>query len=218
MRSDPPEPVLNLIDADSAVFAAVVRGQLSGSDDAYPYRLERFRYDARPHATNTGYPETFAGVEGADPGLSFPRAGESESEIGAVVQTRKSILRMNGVREGPPVPYSQCAGAGVPKPPPPRERPRARGAKPQDVHGGCPRTSEYYLTVGLPIRGQPPGLRNARDTRGDQVRLAGEVWTVLVDETAVGPAGWKRSQYAWLFTRSSGRLELAHTILTGVVQ
>ncbi len=44
--------------------------------------------------------------------------------------------------------------------------------------------------------------------------LDDEGWTVLVDETAVGPAGWRQSQYAWLFERSrSGGLELAHTIL-----
>ena len=81
------------------------------------------------------------------------------------------------------------------------------------------KASDLHLAVGLPIRGQPPGLKNIRDTRGDRVRLRGEVWTILVDETLTGPAGWKRSQYAWLFTRDrSGRLELASTILIGVVQ
>jgi hypothetical protein len=78
---------------------------------------------------------------------------------------------------------------------------------------------EYYLTVGLPLHGQPPGLKDSRDTRGRRVRLNGEVWSVLVDETAAGPDGWKQSQYAWLFKRNrSGRLELEHTILIGVVQ
>jgi hypothetical protein len=88
-----------------------------------------------------------------------------------------------------------------------------------DVHAGCPKTPEYYLTVGLPLRGQPEGLKDTRDTRGDKVRLRGEVWTILVEETAVADHGWSRSQYAWLFKRNDeGVLELANTILIGVVQ
>jgi hypothetical protein len=218
-RNYPREPTLALIDVDSQVFAAVVRGQLDGGNDAYPYRLERFRYDSRPYGTNSGYPEVFAGIQGIDPSLSFPRASQSESEIRILMQTRKRILQMNGVREGERVSYPQCAGAGVPVPPPPRGRSSARGSKPANVHAGCPKATSYYLTVGLPIRGQPPGLRDIRDTRGRRVRLDGDVWTVLVDETSVGPAGWKQSQYAWLFERDrSGRLELASTILVGVVK
>jgi hypothetical protein len=216
--AEPPPPVLTLIDMDSAVFAAVVQRQLEGGDP-YPRRLERFRYDSRPYGTNSGYPEVFAGVEGIDPTLSFPRSSQSESEIGVLVETRKRILRMNGVQEGGLVSYNQCAGAGIPTPPPPRGRSSTRRAKPLDVHAGCPKASEYYLTVGLPIRGQPPGLRDVRDTRGDRVRLDDDVWTVLVDETWTRPAGWSKSTYAWLFKRNrSGQLELAHTILVGVVQ
>lgn len=213
----PGEPALTLIDIDSAVFASVVRGQLGGGDGDYPRRLERYRYDSRPYGTNSGYPEVFAGIEGIDPTLSFPRASQSESEIGYLVQTRKRILETNGAPEGKLISYPQCAGSAVPVPPPPKVK-SSRRAKPMDVHAGCPKLPEYYLTVGLPIRGQPPGLRDLRDTRGDRVSLDGEVWTVLVDETWTRPAGWSRSTYAWLFRRDrSGRLELANTILIGVV-
>ena len=87
------------------------------------------------------------------------------------------------------------------------------------MHDGCPKTPEHYLTVGLPIRGQPEGLQDKRDTRGDRVSLDGEVWTVLVEDTAVGPVGWKRSVYAWLFRRNDfGNLELANTILVDVIE
>ncbi len=217
-RSDPREPVLGLAEVDSQVFAAVVRGQLDGGAETYPYRLERFRYDSRPYGTSSGYPEVFAGVEGIDPSLSFPRASRSDSEIRNLIETRKRILRLNGVREGERISYPQCAGVGVPEPPPPRGR-SARSPRPPSVHAGCPKTPAYYLTVGLPIRGQPQGLRELRDTRGRRVRLDGDVWTVLVDETSFGPVGWKQSQYAWLFERDrSGRLELASTILVGVVK
>lgn len=221
VRNDARERPLSLVDLDSLVFAGVVRGQLGGSDDAYPYRLTRFRYDSSPYRARSGYPDVLAGVEGTSPGLSFPRVSQSESELNFMVNTRKKILLVNGVTEGRAVFYSQCAGAGVPTPPPPAQ-PRGRSARrvpAPGVHAGCPRATEYYLTVGLPIHGQPPGLRNSRDTRGKTVRPDGEVWTVLVDQTEVGPAGWRQSQYAWLFERNrSGALELAHTILVGVSQ
>ena len=221
VRTEPRERILSMVDVDSMVFAAVVRGQLGGSDDAYPYRLTRFRYDTSPYRANSGYPDLLTGVEGTAPTLSFPRVSQSESELEFLVNTRKKILRANGAPEGKAVFYSQCAGAGVPAPPPPRP-PRgssARRTPAPRVHAGCPKAVEYYLTVGLPIHGQPPGLRDIRDTRGRAVRPDGEVWTVLVDETAVGPTGWKQSQYAWLFERNrSGGLELAHTILIAVSQ
>ncbi|HLA13864.1 MAG TPA: hypothetical protein VJZ25_02460, partial [Gemmatimonadaceae bacterium] len=189
VRSDPREQILSLVDVDSMVFAAVVRGQLEGSDDAYPRRLTRFRYDSNPFRANSGYPDVLTGVEGTASSLSFPRVIQSESELNYMIDTRKRILRVSGVPEGKAVFYSQCAGAGVPMPPPPA-RPRGRSARrvpARHVHAGCPKVTEYYLTVGLPIHGQPPGLKDSRDTRGRTVRVDGEAWTVLVDETAVGP-------------------------------
>ena len=212
-----PEPVRTLVDVDSEVFAGVVRGQLEGRDDAYPYHLDRFRFDSRPYGTKTGRPEIFVGVQGVDPSLSFPRSIESESEITYVTDTRRRILRANGVEEGTQFTYPQCAGAGVPTPPPPRSRSSSR-AKPQDVHAGCPKNALYYLNVGLPIRGQPPGLQNFRDTRGERVNLKGDVWTVIVEQTSFGPDGWRKSNYAWLFRRDRGVLKREHTILIGVVE
>jgi hypothetical protein len=212
------EEELTLIRADSEVFAAVVSAQIAGGDDDYPNHLERLRYDLRPYGTPSGYPEVFAGVQGIDPTLSFARAGESAMD--QLIDNRKQILQMSGVPAGGPVSYPQCAGVRVPLPPPPRRPTSAARSKRADVHAGCPRALEYYLTVGLPIRGQPEGLRNARDTRGRRVALRGDVWTILVDAHSAGPRGWSWSQYAWLFKRSrwSGRLDLAATILIGVVE
>jgi len=210
------EEEATLIRADSEIFAAVVRAQLDGEDGAYPGHLERLRYDARPYGTDTGYPEVFAGVQGIDPTLTFARAGQDA--IDDLIDNRKRILEASAVGVGGPPVYNQCAGAGVPTPPPVRGTPsRTRRS---DVHAGCPKQPEYYLTVGLPIRGQPEGLRNARDTKGHRVDLGGDVWTVLVTEFSAAPRGWSRAQYAWLFRRGrfNHRLELASTILIGVIE
>jgi hypothetical protein len=211
-----------LVQIDSEVFDAVVRAQASARGDDYPRPLEQLRYDSRPYGTESGYPEVFAGVQGVDPSLSFPRVERSESEISFIVDNRKKILQENDVAEGGPFTVAQCAGAGVPIPPPPAPRrgsASTRRAKPQDVHAGCPKTTQYYVTVGLPLRGQPPGVRNLRDTRGRSVRLDGDVWTTLVDELEIGPGGWTRSHYAWLFKRDRSRqLHLESTILISVTQ
>jgi hypothetical protein len=207
---------MTLIQADSEVFAAVVRAQLAAAEDGYPHRLDALRIDARPYGTATGYPENFAGVQGIDPTLTFGRAGQSE--IDDLVRTRQGILESAGAPRGRPQAYRQCAGAGVPTPPPPRGA-RTTRAKTSDVHAGCPKSAEYYLTVGLPVRGQPEGLNNVRDVRGHRVSLGGDVWTALVEEHSAGPDGWRLSQYAWLFRRNrAGQLELANAILVGVTQ
>ena len=205
---------LTLIRADSEIFAAIVSLQLAAGDDDYPRHIDRLKYDPRPYGTRTGYPELFSGVQGIDPTLTFARAGESA--MGDLVDIRQQILKQNGLRGGPPVAYSQCAGVRVPPPPPPRGSTRKKQI---DVHAGCPKTLEYYVTVGLPIRGQPEGLWNARDTHGRRVALRGEVWTALVDEHSAGPLGWSWSQYAWLFRRrGDDGLELAATILIQTVE
>ena len=213
---NPAEHQLTLAAADSEVFAAVVRAQLGANDDEYPRRLERFRYDSRPYGTPTGYPEVFSGVQGIDPTLSYAKA--EKRTVNRLVENRKVILEEHNVREGGALTYPQCAGASVPLPPPTRTR-SAAAAKRADVHSGCPKTNEYYVTVGLPIRGIPPGLERSRDTRGRRVSVRGEMWTAVVEEHAFAPEGWRRSQYAWVFRRGgSGQLELVNTILIGVVQ
>src|SRR3954466_14873960 len=103
------EEELTLIRADSEVFAAVVRAQIEGEDGAYPGHLERFRYDARPYGTDTGYPEVFAGVQGIDPTLTFAHAGQDA--VDELIENRKRILEASAVAIGGPLVYNQCAGA-----------------------------------------------------------------------------------------------------------
>ena len=48
---------------------------MARTNRAYHGHLERFRYDARPYGTDTGYPETFAGVQGIDPTFELRARG-----------------------------------------------------------------------------------------------------------------------------------------------
>jgi len=198
------------------VFAAVVRAQLDAGTDEYPFHIDELRYDPRPYGTRTGYPDMGAGVQGAAPELYFGRA--EKTAIDQIAENRKAILNVRGVPEGSPFNYPQCAGVRVPQPPPSR-RGTAR-SRPVNVHAGCPKKRESYVTVGLPLRGQPEGLKKIRDSHGEYVDLGGDVWTTLVDEYFAGPNGWSHTQHAWLFKRSrwSGRLDLAATIQTGIVE
>ena len=209
------EEEMTLIRADSEVFAAVVRTQLDAGDDEYPRHIDELRYDPRPYGTRNGYPDLGAGVQGAAPELYFGRA--EQTAIDQIAENRRAILNMRGVPEGSPFNYPQCAGAKVPPPPPPRRGTTRTRANP---HAGCPRKPESYVTVGLPLRGEPEGLKKIRDSRGKYVDLGGDVWTTLVDEYFAGPNGWSHTQYAWLFKRSrwTGRLDLAATIQTGIVE
>ena len=216
-RAATPDEETMLIRADSEVFAAVLRAQLHAGTDEYPFRIRELRYDPRPYGTRNGYPDMPAGVQGVAPELYFAKAGGSA--IDKIAENRKVILELNNVPAGSPFNYQQCAGRQVPTPPPVRGKSGTR-AKSTDVHSGCPKKPESYLTVGLPLRGQPEGLKYIPNTSGEKVDIDGDVWTVLVDEYTTGPGGGRRLQNAWNFKRSrwNRRLELAATIQTAVIE
>lgn len=210
------EEEMTLIRADSELFAAVVRAQLRAGSDGYPLHIDELRYDPRPYGSRSGYPELGAGVQGVAPELSWP--SPSQDAIDEIAENRRRLLAEYNIPEGTPFFYPQCAGINVPQPPPPR---RATSRSPAaNVHAGCPKQLESYVTVGLPLRGEPEGLKKMRDTRGRYVDAGDDAWTTLVEEYVAGPAGWSRRQYAWIFRRSrwTGRLDLAATIMTGVVE
>ena len=215
-RAASPDEETMLIRADSEVFAAVIQAQLHAGTDEYPFQIKELRYDPRPYGTRNGYPEIPAGVQGVAPELYFAKAGSSA--IDRIAENRKVILEMNQVPAGSPFNYAQCAGAQVPQPPPPRGK--SSRARSTDVHAGCPKKSQSYLTVGLPLRGLPEGLKNIQDTKGETVDFDDNVWTVLVDEFTTGPKGWRRVQHAWIFKRSrwNHQLSLAATVQTGIVE
>jgi hypothetical protein len=108
----------------------------------------------------------------------------------------------------------------VPSPPPPPPGSPKPARPSPDIHAGCPRREQDYLTVSLPVRGKPKALNDRPNGSGRPVSLTGEVWTVVVEEASAGPGGSTWSQHVWLFTRnpSNGRLQLADTILLGIVE
>src|SRR5689334_6580877 len=102
------EEEMTLIRADSELFAAVVRAQLRAGSDGYPLHIDELRYDTRPYGSRNGYPELGAGVQGAAPELSFPRAGQEA--IDEIAKNRRRILDQYNIPEGTPFFYPQCAG------------------------------------------------------------------------------------------------------------
>jgi hypothetical protein len=209
---------LALIRADSEVFEAVVRAQLAGNKKDYPYHLDGLRYDSRPST-----PVAAFGTTTPHPQKSETTGPFQTPDLGIVdllAKNRKEILERAAVEESVPRTYSNCAGTLVPPPPPPvGSPPSARRAQP-DVHASCPRREESYVTVSLPVRGEPRALKEIPNPTGRRVSLTGEVWTVVVEQTSAGPGGSMWSQHAWLFNRnpSDRRLHLADTILLGIAE
>jgi hypothetical protein len=208
-----------LIRADSEVFEAVVRAQLAGAAKDYPYHLDGLRYDSRPSSPIVAFRIT------AQPSRRSAGSGlfqtPDPATLDRLAANRKKILERAGVEAGGPFPETNCAGVRVPAPPPPPPgSPTSARPSQSDIHAGCPRRDENYLTVSLPVRGQPTALNGHPDPKGRRVSLTGEVWTVVVEKNSAGPSGSTWSQDAWLFTRnpSNGRLQLADTILLGVVE
>jgi hypothetical protein len=217
-RENLTEQQLALIRADSEVFEAVVRAQLAGNMKDYPYHLDGLRYDSRPSTPVAAFPITVP--RSKKPGATGPFEAPDLVMMGRLATNRMQILKRAAVEEGGPLQYRNCAGILVPPPPPPvGSSPSASTTRP-DVHASCPRRQESYVTVSLPVRGQPRALDETRNPKGRRVSLTGEVWTVAVEESSAGPGGSMWTQHAWLLTRnmSNGRLQLADTMLLGVIE
>jgi hypothetical protein len=217
-RENLTEQQVALIRADSEVFEAVVRAQLAGNMKDYPYHLDGLRYDSRPSIPVAAFPITAPRSQKA--GMTGPFEAPDSVMMRRLAVNRKQILKQAGVEEGGPLPYSNCAGLLVPPPPPPVGSSAPPSTARSDVHASCPRHSESYLTVSLPIRGEPEVLKRRPNLKGRRVNLTGEVWTVVVEGDTAGPNGSMWTQYAWVLTRaqSTSRLELADTNLLGVVE
>ena len=206
---------LGLVRADSELFEGVVRGQLSGTKKEYPFHLDSPRFDSRPYGTDSAFPRGGLSFEKGDP--TFPNRLRPEV-VARLVADRKLVLRALDVQEGGPRNYSPCAGIlVVPVPPPGGSISREKLA---ELRAGCPKTEDAYLTVGLPIRGVPEGIRKFGIAYKAPIQLTGEVWTAIVEGWYAGPSGGMWDEHAWMLQRdpSTSRLRLARTLLLGIAE
>ena len=183
---------------DAETFEAIVRSQMSDSVGAGFLRV-----DSRP----AGDKELLAPDTPATPGFDADSSAESaEANPGEIAAQRKEILHDLHVEEGGPFVYPECGGF--------RTR-RFKDSLAVHPDPQCPRTYRRYVTVGVPSRGAAPVIAKARRPEVPAADTTGEVWTVLVTETSVGPGGQQWRQFAWLFRRDTetGRLDVAEKYL-----
>ena len=187
------------VHTDAEAFEVVARAErVAGMEDSS--RFPRFlRIDSRPidNTTLLPPPQTPAPTGIALEDDSTPA---SSGTLDRISHERRDILERLGVEEGGPFFFPGCEGVRTGE-----ARPRVRAA-PQGT--GCPKEWRRYVTIGLPRRGVeqiPEKVRRIDPHPFD----SGEVWTVLVTETSIGPGGQDWKQYAWVLTREQEGADLA---------
>ncbi|MFN2637549.1 MAG: hypothetical protein ABR585_11015 [Gemmatimonadaceae bacterium] len=170
---------------DAEVFESVVRAEIPGSVDSIgpPGFL---RVDSRPAGDNSTLKET-----DRPPALDLEGLGDSTSgsALAAITDQRRAILGLIKVEEGGPFVYPGCGGI------------RSRRTKAGVPIGKCPAEWRRYVTVGLPYHGVATVINKVRRAESPEPDSTGDVWTVLVTESSVGPGGQDWRQYAWLVRR-----------------
>lgn len=194
-----PHEQRDVVAADAETFEAIVRSQMSDSASSGFLRV-----DSRPAGDKdilSGPPPTATGLDPDSAGDSVP-----EGDARMITDQRKEILRDLKVEEGGPFVYPECGGF--------RTR-RFRDTATVHPNPDCPKTFHRYVTVGVPTRGASSIVTKARRPEIPATDTTGEMWTVLVTETAVGPGGQQWRQYAWLFRRDqeTGQLGVAEKYL-----
>jgi len=187
-----------LVHTDAEVFEAVARSELVvGVEDSS--RLPRFlRIDSRPVDNTTLLPPQLPAPTGI--ALEDDSVPLSPAAIDQAARERRAILERLGVEEGGPFFFPGCEGVRTGEPV------LAPGATPS--RAGCPPEWRRYVTIGIPRRGVgliPERVRKTEPRSFD----TGEVWTVLVTETSIGPGGQDWKQYAWVLTREPDRAGLS---------
>src|SRR2546423_9667734 len=194
----------SIIRADGKIFESVLRSQLPDSWKLLPRTMSPLRFDARPAGDNADLAATPDRPRQLD--LADPADSLSSDALNSIVEQRKDILKSIGIDEGGPFSYPECGGA--------RTR-RARGSSDVLPAPKCPDFVRRYITVGLPYRGAAQILNKARPAGAPVPDSTGEMWTVLVTESSVGPGGQQWRQYVSLFRRGpeKGELGLAGRVL-----
>jgi hypothetical protein len=185
-----------LVHTDAEIFETVARSErAAGMEDSL--RASRFlRVDSRPiDNTSLLRPQAPAQTGFSLDDDSIPPSAGALDRIG---RERHTILERLGIEEGGPFFFPECGGV------------RTGGAEPRAISRReiCPAEWRRYVTVGLPRRGVgsiPAKARRIEPGSFDQ----GEVWTVLVTETSIGPGGQDWKHYAWVLKREAGHEDLS---------
>ncbi|HKR08609.1 MAG TPA: hypothetical protein VJS39_05425 [Gemmatimonadaceae bacterium] len=193
-----PREQRQLAAADAETFEAIVRSQMSDSVNAGFLRV-----DSRPAGDKELLSPT-PEPAGFDPDSLSDTVAESATRI--IADQRKEILNDLHVEEGGPFVYPSCGGF--------RTR-RFRDSAAVHPNPDCPKAFRRYVTVGLPTRGAALLLNKARRPETPPPDTTGELWTVLVTESSVGPGGQQWRQYGWLFRRdpATGNLGISEKYL-----
>ena len=193
-----PREQRDLAAADAETFEAIVRSQMSDSGSAGFLRV-----DSRP-AGDKELLSPIPGPAGFDPDSLGDTVAESATRI--IADQRKEILDDLHVEEGGPFSYPSCGGFRTH---------RLRDSAGEHPNPECPKAFRRYVTVGLPTRGAAMLLTKARRPETPPPDTTGELWTVLVTESSVGPGGQQWRQYGWLFRRDTrtGNLGVAEKYL-----
>jgi hypothetical protein len=193
-----------MLSADAEVFEATVRAQISQTPDDPAVALKVLRVDSRPVSDNAQLASTPPGAPGVD--LDAPPDTLPPETLARIAEQRKAILSDLHVEEGGPFNFPGCGGT----------RPhRTPDSSTVQLGNECPRTWRRYVTVGLPFRGEADVLVKLRGRAAPPSDSTAELWTVLVTENAIGPAGQTWRQYACLLHRDpeTGRLALTERSL-----
>jgi hypothetical protein len=192
-----------VIHADGEIFEAVARSQLT--DTVEPgVSSTALRFDSRPAGDNidlAGSPERPRQLDLGEAADSLSTGAQED-----IVEQRKDILKSLRIEEGGPFNYPECGGT--------RTR-RQRDSSTTLPAPRCPRAVRRYVTVGLPFAGAAQLLEKVRPPEVSVPDSTGEMWTVLVSESTVGPGGQQWRQYVTLFRRDpvGGRLAVAERYL-----
>ena len=191
-----------IVHADSEIFEAVARSQLSDTTERSGSATGALRFDSRPAGDNA----ELAATPDHPRNLDLAAAGDSLSAdaVNTIVEERKDILKTIGIEEGGPFNYPECGGAR-----------RSRDSTTLEPAMRCPDFVRRYVTVGLPYPGAAQLLAKLRPPEVPTPDSTGEQWTVLVTENSVGPGGQQWRRYVSLFRRDpiSGRLGLVERFL-----
>jgi hypothetical protein len=193
-----------ILTADAEVFEATVRAQISQTPEDSVVARRVLRVDSHPALDDpqlASAPQRSAGVD-----LDAPPDTLPPETMARIADQRKAILSDLHVEEGGPFNYPGCGGTR------PQRTPDSSAVH---IANECPPSWRTYVTVGLPIRGEAEALRKLRSRTAAPIDSSAELWTVLLAENTIGPAGQTWRQYECLLRRDpeTGRLALAERFL-----